>query len=208
MTSNASDALVGRAAALVPMLREQAAANETNRRLSPEVFDALSAADIFRMTAPKRFGGLEADFITQCRVLAEIARGCGSASWVATIFSAMSWLVGTLSDQAQEEIFDTRDPRISGVFSPTGKAVRTSGGFIVSGRWGFNTGGHGSNWTVVNAVAPNAAGIELPTCMLVPAESCSASTIGMRAAWPRRAAARSSRRTCSCRSTVPASCRR
>jgi alkylation response protein AidB-like acyl-CoA dehydrogenase len=168
MTSTAADALIGRAAALVPMLREQAAANETNRRLSPEVFDALSAADVFRMTAPKRFGGLEADFITQCRVLAEIARGCGSASWVATIFSAMSWLVGTLSDQAQEEIFDTRDPRISGVFSPTGKAVRTSGGFIASGRWGFNTGGHGSNWTVVNAVAPNAAGIELPTCMLVP----------------------------------------
>jgi alkylation response protein AidB-like acyl-CoA dehydrogenase len=165
MTSN--DALVTRAAALVPLLRERAAANETNRRLSPEVFDALSAADVFRMTAPKRFGGLEADFVTQCEVLAEIARGCGSASWVATIFSAMSWLAGTLPDQAQEEIFESKDPRISGVFSPTGKAVRKKGGFVVSGRWGFNTGGHGSNWTVVNAIAPNAAGVELPTCMMV-----------------------------------------
>ncbi len=119
------------------------------------------------MTAPKRFGGFEADFVTQCEVLAEIARGCGSSSWVATIFSAMSWLVGTLPDEAQEEIFDSKDPRISGVFSPTGKAVRKSGGFIVNGRWGFNTGGHGSNWTVVNAIAPNAAGVELPTCMVV-----------------------------------------
>jgi alkylation response protein AidB-like acyl-CoA dehydrogenase len=79
MTST-SDALVARAAALVPMLREQAQANETNRRLSPEVFDALSEADVFRMTAPKRFGGFEADFVTQCEVLAEVARGCGSAS--------------------------------------------------------------------------------------------------------------------------------
>ena len=165
MTSH--DALVARAAALVPMLRERAAANEVNRRLSPEVFDALSAADVFRMTAPKRFGGLEADFLTQCEVLAEIARGCGSASWVATIFSAMSWLVGTLPDEAQEEIFGSKDPRISGVFSPTGKAVRTGGGFIVNGRWGFNTGGHGSTWTLVNAMAPNEAGAELPTCMLV-----------------------------------------
>jgi alkylation response protein AidB-like acyl-CoA dehydrogenase len=165
MTSK--DALVARAAALIPLLREQAAANEANRRLSPEVFDALGAADVFRMTAPKRFGGFEADFVTQCEVLAEVARGCGSASWVATIFSAMSWLVATLPDEAQEEIFDGRDPRISGVFSPTGKAVRARGGFVVSGRWGFNTGGHGSNWTVVNAIAPNAAGVELPTCMLV-----------------------------------------
>ncbi len=167
MTPNDSAALVARAAALVPMLRERAAANEASRRLSPETFDALSAADVFRMTAPKRFGGFEADFVTQCEVLGEIARGCGSSSWVATIFSAMSWLAGTLPDEAQEEIFDSRDPRISGVFSPTGKAVRKSGGFVVNGRWGFNTGGHGSNWTVVNVVAPNAAGVELPTCMLV-----------------------------------------
>jgi alkylation response protein AidB-like acyl-CoA dehydrogenase len=167
MTSNTSEALVARAAALVPLLRERAAQNETDRRLPPEIFDALAAANVFRMTAPKRFGGFETDFVTQCEVLAEIGRGCGSASWVATIFSAMSWLVGTLPDQAQEEIFDSRDPRISGVFSPTGRAVRTGGGFVVNGRWGFNTGGHGSSWTVVNAIAPNAAGVELPTCMLV-----------------------------------------
>ncbi len=167
MTLNASAGLVARAAALVPMLREQAAANESSRRLSPDTFDALSEADVFRMTAPKRYGGFEADFVTQCEVLAEIARGCGSSSWVATIFSAMSWLVGTLSDEAQAEVFESKDPRISGVFSPTGQAVRKSGGFVLNGRWGFNTGGHGSNWTVVNAIAPNAAGVELPTCMLV-----------------------------------------
>jgi alkylation response protein AidB-like acyl-CoA dehydrogenase len=167
MTANDSAGLVARAAALVPMLREQAGANEASRRLSAAAFDALSDADVFRMTAPKRFGGFEADFATQCEVLAEVARGCGSASWVATIFSAMSWLAGTLRDEAQQEIFDSKDPRISGVFSPTGKGVRTSGGFIVNGRWGFNTGGHGSNWTVINVVAPNAAGVELPTCMLV-----------------------------------------
>ncbi len=162
-----SASLVARAAALVPLLRERAAAAEDNRRLAPETFDALSAADVFRMTAPKRFGGFEADFLTQCEVLAEIGRGCGSASWVATIFSAMSWLVGTLPDEAQQEIFDSKDPRISGVFSPTGKAVRKGGGFVVSGRWGFNTGGHGSSWTVVNALAPNEEGVELPTCLLV-----------------------------------------
>jgi alkylation response protein AidB-like acyl-CoA dehydrogenase len=167
MTSNPSQALVARAAALVPFLRERAVTNEAERRLSPETFDALASADVFRMTAPKRFGGFEADFVTQCEVLAEIGRGCGSASWVATIFSAMSWLVGTLPDEAQEEIFDSKDPRISGVFSPTGKAVRTSGGFIVNGRWGFNTGGHGSSWTVVNAIAPGSSGVEVPTCMLV-----------------------------------------
>jgi alkylation response protein AidB-like acyl-CoA dehydrogenase len=150
--SEVGDRLVRQAAALVPLLRERAPAAEAGRRLPPETFDALAAADVFRMTAPKRFGGFEADFLTQCEVLAEIARGCPSASWVSTILSAMSWLVSGFPDEAQEEIFDSRDPRVSGVFSPTGTAVRKSGGYVVNGRWGYNTGGHGGAWTVLNAV--------------------------------------------------------
>jgi 3-hydroxy-9,10-secoandrosta-1,3,5(10)-triene-9,17-dione monooxygenase len=158
--------LVERAAALVPMLRERAESAERDRRVAPETFDALSEADVFRMTAPKAFGGHEADFLTQCEVLAEIARGCPSTSWVATILSAMSWLVGVFADEAQEEIFASRDPRISGVFSPTGTATPTGGGYMVSGRWGYNTGGHGSQWTVLNTMLGEGTAA-VPTCVIV-----------------------------------------
>src|SRR5687768_9259993 len=160
--------LVDRAAALVPMLLEQAPAAERARRVSDSTFDALSKAGIFAMTAPQRYGGAEADFQTQCDVLAHLARGCPSTSWVATIFSAMSWLAGTFPDRAQEEIFADGDPRISGVFSPTGTGVPQDGGLIVNGRWGFNTGGHGSKWTVVNAVVATDDGIGMPTCVIAP----------------------------------------
>jgi 3-hydroxy-9,10-secoandrosta-1,3,5(10)-triene-9,17-dione monooxygenase len=159
--SQTAATIVERAAALVPMLRERAAAAEKNRRVAPETCDALAEAGIFKMTAPKAYGGSEADFQTQCDVLAEIARGCPSTSWVATIYSAMSWLVGVFPDEAQREIFATGDPRISGVFSPTGTAVPKDGGFLVNGRWGFNTGCHGAHWTVLNVVVG-----EMPTCMI------------------------------------------
>jgi alkylation response protein AidB-like acyl-CoA dehydrogenase len=149
------------------MLRERAPDAERARRVSDDTFDALAAAGIFRMTAPSRYGGAEADFQTQCDVLGQIARGCPATSWVATILSAMSWLGGTLPDEAQDEIFDGGDPRISGVFSPTGKGTPVSGGLRVSGRWGYNTGGHGSRWTVVNALAPAADGTIVPTCAVV-----------------------------------------
>jgi alkylation response protein AidB-like acyl-CoA dehydrogenase len=165
--SETSARLVRQAASLVPLLRERAAAAEQARRLPQETFDALSAADVFRMTAPARFGGLEADFLTQCEVLAEVARGCPSASWVATILSAMSWLVATFPDEAQEEIFASRDPRVSGVFSPTGTAVRKGGGYVLSGRWGYNTGGHGGEWTVVNAVLTEDGEAGPPLCCIV-----------------------------------------
>jgi alkylation response protein AidB-like acyl-CoA dehydrogenase len=157
--------LTERAAALVPLLRRQAPDAERARRVSPDVLDALSEAGIFRMMAPRRFGGLEADFQTQSDVLAHIARGCPSTSWIATIYSAMSWLAAAFPDEAQEELLGDGDPRISGVFSPTGTTVAKDGGVVVSGRWGYNTGGFGSNWTVLNALSDGGRG--LPTCVIV-----------------------------------------
>ena len=53
-----------------------------------------------------------------------------------TILSAMSWLVG-VPDEAQDEIFRDGDPRITGVFSPTGTGSPQSGGLVVNGRLGI-----------------------------------------------------------------------
>jgi alkylation response protein AidB-like acyl-CoA dehydrogenase len=157
--------LVGRVSALVPTLQENAAATEKARRVPAETYDALSEAGVFRMAAPARYGGLEVDFQTQCDVLAEIARGCPSSSWVATIYSAMSWLVSVFPDEAQDEVFASGDPRISGVFSPTGTAVRKDGGLVVSGKWPFNTGCHGAHWTILNAVLITENG-GVPMCVI------------------------------------------
>ena len=162
----AAEGLLARTAALVPMLRANAAGTEAARRVSPASLDALSDAGVFRMMAPKRYGGAEADFQTQCDVLSTIARGCPSTSWVATIYSAMAWVAGVFPDEAQDEVFASRDPRISGVFSPTGTAVRQNGGFLVNGRWPFNTGCHGCEWTVIVAIL-GAGSDAMPMCMLV-----------------------------------------
>jgi len=160
--------LVERTAALVPMLRQHAATTEKERRVPLETLAALDQAGVFRMMAPERFGGDEASFETQCRVLAEIARGCPSTSWVATIYSAMVWTASVFPDRAQDEIFGAGVPRIAGVFSPTGTAVRKDDGFIVNGRWPYNTGCHGAQWTLVVALATQNGGDPVPHCLLVP----------------------------------------
>jgi 3-hydroxy-9,10-secoandrosta-1,3,5(10)-triene-9,17-dione monooxygenase len=165
--TRSGERLIARTSALVPMLRASADQTEQARRVPPASLDALSQAGVFRMMAPKRYGGDETDFQTQCDVLAAIARACASTSWVATIYSAMAWVAGVFPDKAQEEVFENGDPRISGVFSPTGTAVRKDEGFVVRGRWGFNTGCHGSEWTVIVAVVSSDGGAGVPTCMLV-----------------------------------------
>jgi 3-hydroxy-9,10-secoandrosta-1,3,5(10)-triene-9,17-dione monooxygenase len=164
-----AEGLVERAEALVPMLLEKAAETERARRVPDEHFDAVSEAGFFKMCAPKRFGGYEADFQTQCDALAALARGCPSTSWVATIFSAMGWLAGTFSDEAQNEIFATGDPRVSAVLSPTGgMSVRKNGGFVINGRWPFNTGCHGARWTILNTILQTEDGDGMPMFVVVP----------------------------------------
>jgi 3-hydroxy-9,10-secoandrosta-1,3,5(10)-triene-9,17-dione monooxygenase len=168
LEASPSEALVTRASDLIPVLRARAEDTEKQRRVPDASLDALGEAGVFKMMAPRRYGGDQASFQTQCDVLAAIARGCPSTSWVATIYSAMAWVAAVFPDEAQEEIFASRDPRISGVFSPTGTAVPKHGGFVLSGRWSFNTGCHGCQWTVVVAVVPaDDGGAGVPTCMLV-----------------------------------------
>ena len=159
--------LIERTGALVPLLRQNAARAENDRHVPQDSLDALGKAGVFKMMASKKYGGDEADFQTQCRVLAEIARGCPSTSWVATIYSAMVWVVSVFPDAAQEEIFTGGVPRIAGVFSPTGTAVRKDGGFLVTGRWPFNTGCRGAQWTVVVAMVTSDSGEPVPYCLLV-----------------------------------------
>ena len=144
--------VLDRTKALVPYLLEQAQRAEADRRLPPETFDALADAGILRMCVSRKYGGDELPFETQCEVLAEVARGCPSSSWVATILSAMGWWASTFCDEAQDEVLGDGDPRISGVLSPTGTLEPTDGGYRMNGRWAFNTGGHGSSWAILNAL--------------------------------------------------------
>jgi hypothetical protein len=56
------------------MLLAQAPAADQARRVSDASFDASSKAGVFRMTAPKRYGGAEADFQTLRRGVGASAR--------------------------------------------------------------------------------------------------------------------------------------
>src|SRR5580692_6838339 len=73
--------LVRRAAALVPLLRQNAQKTEDGRRVADENIAAIEEQGLFRITQPKRFGGLEVDFRTKLEVIRELARGCGSTAW-------------------------------------------------------------------------------------------------------------------------------
>lgn len=162
------DELVRRASELVPLLQEKALWMEENRRLHDDVIEALAGAGILKMRVPVRYGGYESDMATVVDVLAELGRGDGSTAWTAAVWSISTWMMGLFPDEVQDEVFATPDVRISGILSPGAMAAPVDGGYIVNGKWAFNSGAQQSTWNTNAAVTPTPDGGFAPVMIAVP----------------------------------------
>jgi alkylation response protein AidB-like acyl-CoA dehydrogenase len=177
--------LLRRAVELGPVLRANAQAAEERRRLSEEMLEALGGSGLLRMRVPRRYGGYESDMRTVTEVLAELARGDGSAAWTASVWLISSWMVGLFPDAVRDEVFADPDVRISGILSPGAMAMPADGGYVVNGKWSFNTGAQQSAWNVNAAVRPTPDGQHEPVMVLIPMSDLQViddwHTVGMRA---------------------------
>ena len=148
-------ALVARARALQPLLREQAAEADAKRSLTEQVHAALTDAGMFRIAAPTHFGGYDADMRTLVEVIEELGVADASAAWLVAIAAGACSVVGGMSKEAQEEIFSNGpDVRIAGSFTPA-IAERVEGGVRMTGRWSYASGSRYAQW------AAGAHGMEL-----------------------------------------------
>ncbi|WP_246040703.1 acyl-CoA dehydrogenase family protein [Streptomyces cadmiisoli] len=163
--------LVERARALQPLLRAWAAQGESDRVVPQEVIDELAAAGVFRLLTPRRFGGYETDLRTLTEVSEALGEADGSTAWTAMIISVTNWLASLFPDKAQEEVFGADpDARVTGVAAPTGMGRRVPGGWIVSGKWSYNSGAPYATWAAVGALLQDEAGQVVDQALvLVPA---------------------------------------
>ena len=80
-TSDMTKHLLDAMERLQPLIKEHAASAETNRQLSSTVYDAMYAAGLFTMLAPKAYGGLELHPVETMQVWEAVARLDASAAW-------------------------------------------------------------------------------------------------------------------------------
>lgn len=162
-TSDAARALradlVGRAREIVPVLARNAARTEEERRVVDENITLIEDAGLFSVVKPRRLGGLETDVRTKLEVSRELARGCGSTAWVATLVNVCSFFAGLYPDRAQRDVWEgAPEARIAGVLTPSAEATKVDGGYRVTGSWGWASGCLHAQWAVVGLPVPDEHG--------------------------------------------------
>ena len=154
------DDVASRVGQIVPTLRANALRAEKEGRVPEENMEALRDAGFTRLMAPKRYGGLEANWRSNIESIAEVGRGCASTSWIAATGVAGQWIMGCLPDEGQDEIFaDGPDVLSTCVLQFWSSSARQDGDdWILDGRWPFSTGCLNHAWCGGGAIVGEGEG--------------------------------------------------
>ena len=122
------------------LIKEQAPACESGRRLSEEVVAAIREAGVFRMAMSHALGGPELTPLEQVEVLEELSAADGSAGWCGMINSDGGHMTSDLDPAVAKELYPSLDLATSGIGMPQGHAQVDGDGYVVNGRWAFASG--------------------------------------------------------------------
>jgi 3-hydroxy-9,10-secoandrosta-1,3,5(10)-triene-9,17-dione monooxygenase len=130
-------AMVARAHALIPQLRDRA-----------------SRAGLFRILQPKRVGGFEFDYVALVDCAEALGRADASAAWNFANLASHHWMLGMFDPRAQDLIW-SKDPNTliaSSFIFPAGRARKVDGGYVLRGSWPFSSGVDSSEWNMLASV--------------------------------------------------------
>jgi 3-hydroxy-9,10-secoandrosta-1,3,5(10)-triene-9,17-dione monooxygenase len=147
-------AMVARARALIPRLRERAPKTEELRRLPPETERELHDAGLFRILQPKRVGGSELDYVALVDCADALGQADASVAWNFANLASHHWMLGMFDPRAQDAVWK-KDPDAliaSSFIFPSGRARKVDGGYQLNGHWPFSSGVGSSEWNMLAGV--------------------------------------------------------
>ena len=158
-------AMLARAEALIPQLRDRATRTEELRRLPPETERDLHDAGLFRIVQPKRVGGSEFDYVALVDCAEQLGKGDASVAWNLANLASHHWMLGMFNRRAQDTVWDgDADTLIASSFIfPAGRARKVDGGYKLRGSWPFSSGVASCEWNMLGSVVASddeADGIE------------------------------------------------
>jgi alkylation response protein AidB-like acyl-CoA dehydrogenase len=145
-------ACIAQARGLIPLLQAAADRIEAGNELPPDVLDAMHAARMFRLLLPRSLGGAELRPVDYIQCVEAIAQGDASAAWCMNQGGGCAMAAAYVAPAIAREVFgDARDVLAWGQ-GPGAKAIRSDGGWRVTGSWTFASGSRHATW--LGAYAP------------------------------------------------------
>lgn len=152
---------LGRVRALAPRIAAAAAEIEHEQRLPERLVADFRAAGLFSLLIPRPFNGAEIDPPTFAAILEAIAAIDASTAWCLGQNNVCASVAAFLPTEAAQEIFGGEPQAILAWGAGYGgKAVSVEGGYRVSGKWSFTSGGHHATWLGAHCVVSEADGRE------------------------------------------------
>ena len=149
----AGAACIARARGLIPLLRSAADRIDAGNELPPDVLDAMFDAGMFKLLLPRAFGGYELKPVDYIQCVEAIAEGDASAAWCMNQGSGCSMAAAYVAPEVAAEIWGGKRDVVAWGQGPGAKAIRTEGGWRVSGTWSFASGSRHATW--LGAMCPS-----------------------------------------------------
>ncbi|HVG50286.1 MAG TPA: acyl-CoA dehydrogenase family protein [Xanthobacteraceae bacterium] len=164
------DEALERANGLVERLRARAADVDTERRITDESIADIGDTGLFRISAPRMFGGSQFGISPLIQTVATIASGCGSTGWVYAVLSGHNWAVGLFPEKAQREVFSDPDALVASIVRLGGNAPKkVEGGYLFEDAAGkFCSGIEHAKWIMVGAGVATGTEAPEPRYFLIP----------------------------------------
>jgi len=138
--------------AMRPIIEEHRTEGEELGRLPDAIAQAFIDENVFRLLLPTEFGGENIDPLIFYDLVEEISSYDGSVGWNYAIGITGSITISALPREKFGHIYATADSCVAGSASPPGRAVATSDGYLLTGRWAWASGIHQARWVSVNAL--------------------------------------------------------
>ena len=146
-------ACIARARGMIPLLQSAADRIDAANQLPPDVLDAMFDAGMFKLLLPREIGGLELPPIDFIQCVEAIAEGDASAAWCMNQGSGCSMAAAYMAPEVARQIWGGKRDVVAWGQGPNAKAIRTTGGWRITGTWSFASGSRHATW--LGAMCPS-----------------------------------------------------
>jgi alkylation response protein AidB-like acyl-CoA dehydrogenase len=138
---------IAQAKAIVPLLRAETTKIDALGQLTPQVVEALHAHGLYRTLLPPALNGYGAGLETFVKVMEIMAAADASTAWCVGQASGCSLAAAYVEPHVARTMWGD-DPRgvLAWGFQLDARAKVVPGGYRVTGKWGFGSGGHHASW--------------------------------------------------------------